>query len=174
MFGQSPEAKIQAGRDKGLRPLLNFIARNLNLYIVQRLNPDFELQFLGVGAMSEKDEADLDKAMLEGPRTINEVRALKDLPSLGKEGDVLVNSSWLNYHTSQAGNQGGDGMGDFGGGEGDFGEGDFGEGQPTGPEPRPSYGADSDGGLEPPWGFDAVGKDIDSAVQKLLHIEIKL
>jgi hypothetical protein len=170
MFGQSPEVKIQAGRDKGLRPLLNFVARNLNLYIVERLNPEFEIQFLGVGAMSEKDEAELDKTMLEGPRTVNENRALKDLPSIGPEGDVLVNPSWLNYHTAQKAAAGAPG-----GMPGAPGSPTPPGGPMAVPAATPGEPAPADASEEPPpAGFEEVGKDVDTAIQKLLRIEINL
>lgn len=179
LFMQSPEAKIQSGRDKGLRPLLNFIQRTLNLYIVERLNPDFEIRFLGVGSMSEKDEAELDTTLLKGPRTINEVRAIKDLPSIGPEGDVLADPSWLQYHQSgvdrpqEEGSE--DGMPGQGGEFGDLGaiggQGGGIPGQaPGGPEGAAGGPgeASTDEELLPPPGFDDIGKALaDKALQRL-------
>lgn len=163
MFAASPEAKLQAGRDKGLRPLLSFLQRVLNQYIVSRLNPEFEIQFLGVGSMSEKDEADLDKAMLEGPRTLNEVRALKDLPSKGPAGEVFLNPYWLQHKQAvdQAAAQeqgGGQGMGEPVPGAG----GPQPE-QPGQPEQQPGGAADEPGAP----GGEGEGESIDDILARL-------
>lgn len=96
MFEASPEAKLKAGKDKGLGPLATAIVSWLNKYIVHRLNPDLEVEFLGLGAMSEKDRADLNKTLVESTHTVNEVRALENQ---GEDpnglGNLILNPQYI-------------------------------------------------------------------------------
>jgi hypothetical protein len=97
LFETSPEAKLKYGKSKGLSPFLRKIEFFLNQYIVWRLEngEDFELQFLGDGAMSENERADLDEKLVRSTHTIDEVRAEHDLPPLpdGK-GEFILNPTY--------------------------------------------------------------------------------
>jgi hypothetical protein len=97
MFEGSQEAKLKSGKDKGLRPLIEAIEAWLNKYIVWRINPDFEIRFLGLDTMSEIERADLDRKQAESIYTLNQVRARKDEPPIDG-GDVVLHPVWLQYH----------------------------------------------------------------------------
>ena len=102
MYESSPEAKLKSGKDKGLRPLLRAISSWLNRYIIWRLNPDFEIRFLGLDAMSEMERMDLDKARIETYMTVNELRAERDLEPLKEEntqgeGDIIMNPTYVQW-----------------------------------------------------------------------------
>lgn len=142
--------RIAFSQDKGLRPLLVFIQGLLNDYIVHRIDPNFDLEFVGLNANNEKD--DLDKAIQQGKsfKTINEIRAEHDMEPLPEAdkiknpGDVVLDSSLLQFITqlqqaAQTPDQSGgapDGMGGApdGGAPADGQEPDSGAG-----EPEPDY-----------------------------------
>jgi len=98
MFETSPEAKLKAGRDKGLRPLLRSVSYWLNRYIIWRINSDFEIRFLGLNTLSEMEQAQLDQMRIQTYLTPNELRAEKDLSDLGPEGDVVCNPVIVQLH----------------------------------------------------------------------------
>jgi hypothetical protein len=157
-LGQGNQAERMAfSQDKGLRPLLIFVQSLINDYIVYRIDPNYEFEFVGLNVNSEKD--DLDSAIQQGKafKTINEIRAEHDLKPLGDDiknpGDLILDSSLIQFITSQQqAAQGGEGgeMGPDGlpvnpddqggeqkpGAEGKKGEGDD---QAAGGESEPDY-----------------------------------
>ena len=95
MFESSAEAKIRMGKSKGLRPLVRFIEKLLNRYIISRLNPDFRIQFLGLDTMTEDSAADLDKKRVSSYMTLNELRAEKGMKSLGEAADIVLDPTYM-------------------------------------------------------------------------------
>jgi hypothetical protein len=101
--------RLVHSQDKGLKPLLRHLQGLINDYIVYRIDPNYELEFVGLNGTNEKD--DLDKAIQQVGKfkTVNEIRAEHDLPPLkidGKGeklnlGDVIMDSSWIQLLTGQ-------------------------------------------------------------------------
>jgi hypothetical protein len=97
MFEGNNEARLKHSKDKGLYPLLKFVQRKINKFIVSRLDPDYEFVFCGMEQVSLSDELDQDIKMLSNFMTIDEVRIRRGLEALGKEngGNIINNSIWL-------------------------------------------------------------------------------
>jgi intein/homing endonuclease len=99
--------RLEYSKDKGLRPLLAHIESLLNSYIIWRLDPNFELEFVGLNASTEKDDLDKCIQMVKNFKTINEIRAehdLKPLPDFEKiknPGDVVLDSSLISFIQGQ-------------------------------------------------------------------------
>ena len=127
------QERILYSQDKGLRPLLHFIQTLINDYVVYRIDPDFELEFVGLNVTSEKDELDRQEKQVKNFKTVNEVRAehdLKPIPSFDKIeslGDIILDSSWVQQFGQQKQQ---DQMNEMGG---DMGQ----PGMPDGQEPPP-------------------------------------
>lgn len=94
MIETSGEAKLRASRDRGLAPLLRFIARSINEAIIWRIDPDFEFVFLGLNARSASEQVDAGVKEVQSYKTLNEVRAEDDLPPV-PEGDVPLNPVYV-------------------------------------------------------------------------------
>ena len=94
LFEGSQAERLQHSKDKGLYPLLKFIQRKLNKYIVEQINPDFELVFMGLNGMTISEELDLDVKKLNSFQTINEIREKYELKPI-EGGDVIENSTFL-------------------------------------------------------------------------------
>ena len=94
LFEGSQAERLQHSKDKGLYPLLKFIQRKLNKYIVEQINPDFELVFMGLNGMTISDELDLDVKKLNSFQTINEIREKYELKPI-EGGDVIENSTFV-------------------------------------------------------------------------------
>lgn len=94
LFEGSQAERLQHSKDKGLYPLLKFIQRKLNKYIVEQINPDFEFVFMGLNGMTISEELDLDVKKLNSFQTINEIREKYELKPI-EGGDVIENSTFL-------------------------------------------------------------------------------
>jgi hypothetical protein len=114
--------RVLYSQEKGLRPLLRHIQYLINDYIVYRIDPNFEFEFVGMNAKSEKDELDQAVTQAKTFKTINEIRAENDMdpiPELDKiksPADLILDSSWVTAWTSakaqeQQAMMGGPGMG---------------------------------------------------------------
>lgn len=91
----SNEAKLQYSRDKGLRPLLKFIERKINKYIINPLDPNFEFVFAGIDVDAEKDDVELDQKKGQMFMGYKELRRKYGLPEDLDEGDAILNPTFL-------------------------------------------------------------------------------
>jgi len=90
-FEGNNAARIKFGRDKGLYPTLKGIAARRNKFIVNGLNPQFELQFVGLDALTEADELEQDVKALGAYMTFNEIRKRRNLAPV-EGGDIIGNA----------------------------------------------------------------------------------
>ena len=91
MNDSSAIERIKFSKDKGLVPLLRFIEKTINKYIVGPLTEgQFEFAFQGYTDLIEEQKIRLEKQESEYLVTVNELRArygYKELP----EGDIILN-----------------------------------------------------------------------------------
>lgn len=95
MFEGNNEARLKYSRDKGLYPLLKFYGSKLNKYFISRINPDFQLEFCGMNGMTVGEEVEINIKKVSNIQTLNEVREEAGLSSLGENGDIVLNSIFL-------------------------------------------------------------------------------
>jgi hypothetical protein len=98
LFESSQEWKLKASRDKGLRPLLRFIADEINKHVVSKIDDDFVFEFIGLDEPTEKEKHDMRKEQVASYLTLNEVRRAEDLPDL-PEGDKPMNPVYIQLLT---------------------------------------------------------------------------
>lgn len=102
LFEASQADRIQNSKDKGLYPMLKFIQRKINKYIVEQIDPDFEFVFMGMNGITIEKELEMDIKKMSNFQTINETRQKWDLPELEVAGDVISNSIfWQAYNQQQ-------------------------------------------------------------------------
>lgn len=105
MFGTDGGTKerIQNSKDKGLYPLLKFLQRKINKYIVSQIDPRFEFAFQGLDVEDPKEELAADVTMMGNFMTIDEIRVRRGLVPLGAEngGNIIANSIWLQNKNAQ-------------------------------------------------------------------------
>lgn len=96
------EARITESKDKGLRPLLSYLERSINLEIMPQVESDgeFEFGFVGFDSKSDSDRADLAKKQVEIFKTVNEVREEQGLDPL-EGGDIILSPVWLQAKQAQ-------------------------------------------------------------------------
>jgi hypothetical protein len=115
-------AEVQESKDKGLVPLMDHIADNLNMHIIWELAPDFEFAFTGFDAQAEEKEQEGRIKAVTNYKMIDEVRALyEDDPLPNGMGQLILNPTYMQWAMQKEQAAMG---GPPGGGEGDMGMGD--------------------------------------------------
>ena len=92
LFESSQAERLQHSKDKGLYPILKFIQRKINKYIVEQINPDFEFVFMGLNGMTIEKELEMDIKKIGSFATINEIREKWDMKAIEELGDIIENS----------------------------------------------------------------------------------
>lgn len=101
LFEGSQEQRLKHSKDKGLYPLLKFLQRKLNKYIIEQINPDFELVFVGLNGLTIEEELKMDIDKVNSFMTVNEVREKYEMKPL-EGGDAPNNSAFLQNKNAQA------------------------------------------------------------------------
>lgn len=94
LFEGSQQQRLQHSKDKGLYPLLKFLQRKLNKYIVEQINPDYELVFMGLDGLTIEQELDMDIKKVNSFVTVNEIRQKYEMNPL-KGGDNPNNPTFI-------------------------------------------------------------------------------
>lgn len=94
LFESKHEWKLKHSKDKGLRPLLDFVAECINKYVIAPLDPRLYFDFIGLDRITENDRVELNSRKVSSYMTLNEVRQEEGLnPVVG--GDVIFNPIYL-------------------------------------------------------------------------------
>jgi hypothetical protein len=117
----SNKEKITESKERGLRPLLRFIAGCINRHLIWPMNENFEFTFVGLDAKTQDDVATLNQKRVKTMMTVDELRAEDDLPPLpDKKGEIILDPTWLqNAMGQQGGEEGPPGAGGPPGEEGE-------------------------------------------------------
>jgi hypothetical protein len=126
MFQAPAEQRIKGSKDRGLRPLLRSIGTWINRYLIWPIDPDYEIEFVGLNPRDANDVIEQEKKQVSYKMTVDELRAQDDLPPMpdGK-GEVILDPTWLQFaqakdQEAMQGEEGGEGgwdqmMGGYGG-----------------------------------------------------------
>lgn len=101
VFMSSNEAQQEISKDRGLKPLLRFFEDEFNRHIVWCLDDDLEFAFVGLDAKTEEQAIELRQKQSMTTHTLNEARALEDLPPV-ENGDVVMNPTYTGYLQQKA------------------------------------------------------------------------
>lgn len=96
LFESSQEWKLKASRDRGLKPMLRFIAKLINDQVVNKLDDHFTFDFVGLDELTEQEKQESRKEQLSTFMTLNEIRRAEDLHDL-PHGDVPMNPTYTAY-----------------------------------------------------------------------------
>jgi hypothetical protein len=75
MFEGNKTDRLKFSKDKGLYPLLRFYQRRLNQSVIKRLNPKYELAFVGMDGLTIQDELEMDLKKGNSFVKLNELRS---------------------------------------------------------------------------------------------------
>ena len=94
LFEGGQEERLQHSKDKGLYPLLKFLQRKINKYIIEQINPDFELVFVGLNGLTIDQELDMDIKKVQSFAMINEIREKYEMKPI-EGGDIIENAVFV-------------------------------------------------------------------------------
>jgi hypothetical protein len=97
MFGESNKQKLVESKDRGLKPLLRFIGRFIEEYIIWPIDPNFSFEFVGLDAQLPKEMQDILTQRVRTIYTVNDIRKELDLESLGPRGDIILDPTFLRH-----------------------------------------------------------------------------
>lgn len=104
-FESNNGQKLAASKDKGLKPLLQFMGDKLNNSLIWPLDEDFMLEFVGLDARTPSEQADLQTKLVKSIKTVNEARAEEDMPPLPNGlGDIILDPVFNQHLQMVAGN----------------------------------------------------------------------
>lgn len=90
--------KLKYSKDKGLKPLLRYIERWVNKYIIWQIDKNFEFRFVGLDdETTYQEELDNSIKELSNFKTLNEVRRQMGLPAI-KGGDIILNAVMMQQY----------------------------------------------------------------------------
>mgnify|MGYP000001593561 CR=1 FL=1 len=96
----SNETRIKSSRDKGLKPLLDYIQNMINNNILPRWNPEYakkyRFEFVGLDAETRQQEIDRLQKETSVWKTINEARIEMGKAPL-EDGDIVLNAIYSQY-----------------------------------------------------------------------------
>jgi len=127
MFLGDEKHKYENNRSRVLGNVLGYLQAYLNR-IISKVNPDYEIEFVGYEKDDPKEILDIDKGEVESYKTLNDKREEKGLPKLENAmWDIPMNPQAVQlFQSSQGGMSGMEDTGDNGD-DGDSGEEDWGE-----------------------------------------------
>jgi len=94
LFESSQEWKLKASRDRGLKPLLRFIAKLINKHVIDLCDDHFVFEFVGLDELTEQEKHEMLKEQIASYMTLNEARRSLDLPDIPL-GDVPINPTYV-------------------------------------------------------------------------------
>lgn len=94
LFESSSEWKLKASRDRGLKPLLRFLAKLINDHIIAKIDDHFVFDFVGLDELTEQEKHELRQEQVASYMTLNEIRRADDLPDVDG-GDMIMNPTYI-------------------------------------------------------------------------------
>ena len=100
LSGDNTQEKIELSRDKGLYPLLIFLENFFNVNVIDNLDPDFEITFVGLKDESPKEALERQKKEAEFKKTVNEIRAEDGLDPLPGMDNFILNQQYFQWYAA--------------------------------------------------------------------------
>ena len=100
LFDNSFQSKLQMSKDKGLYPLLDYIAHFINKNIIWKINPDLVFVFEGLDKKMGMARLEAQEKEVKIYKTINDIRKEEELEPIDG-GDILLDGTYITYITQK-------------------------------------------------------------------------
>lgn len=97
LFESNNESKLKYSKDKGLKPLLKFLQKRINKYIITPITDQYELVFVGLEAETEEKELEMTMKKASSFKGLKEVRRERGLPDEIDKDDVILNPVYIQW-----------------------------------------------------------------------------
>lgn len=98
--GDNSKEKTESSKTKGFVPMLRFLQSYLNSNIISRMDPDYELEFVGIDEESKLATLNRQKEEVKFKKTVNEIRAEDDLPPIEGADDLVLDPVFFQWYTA--------------------------------------------------------------------------
>lgn len=105
LFEGNNEQRLEHSRDKGLAPLLRFVQKRMNKYLIGAFfGGKYRFRFVGIDALTPKDEQEMDVKALNNYETLDEVRVRRGLSAIGEDkgGNLILNPTYMQFINQKA------------------------------------------------------------------------
>lgn len=98
LSGDNSEVKVEQSKNKGLRPMLKHFAAFINQNLIDRIDPNFKLEFVGVKDESVKESIARQEKEVKFKKTVNEIREEDGLPPLPGCDDLILDAVYFQWY----------------------------------------------------------------------------
>jgi len=91
--------KLTASKNKGLLPLIRFLEKFLNRHIIDKVDPDYKIEFVGISEEGQKATLERQATEVKYKKSVNEVRAEDDLPPIEGADDLILDPNYMQWFT---------------------------------------------------------------------------
>lgn len=102
LSGDNTKEKLQNSKDKGFVPLMKFMQDYLNKNIVETLDPDYMLEWVGLTDESDMSRIARQKEEVQWKKTLNEVRAEDGLPPIKGADHLILNPVYFQWYSTMS------------------------------------------------------------------------
>jgi hypothetical protein len=96
LFESNNENKLKSSKDKGLKPLLRFIAKVITDNVIAKIDDNYVFDFIGLDELTEQEQLEVHKTQITTTHTVNEIRRTQDLPDI-PNGDIILNPTLIQW-----------------------------------------------------------------------------
>lgn len=97
MSGDNTKQKIEVSHNKGFAPLMKFLQTYINNNIVSRIDPEFELEFVGIKEESVNEAIDRQQKEVKFKKSLNEIREEDNLPPIAGADDLILDPTYMTW-----------------------------------------------------------------------------
>lgn len=100
--GDNTKEKIHLSKEKGLKPLITHFQSFINQHLVSKINPEFELIFVGLDDESQQAAIERQQQEVKFKKTVNEIRAEDDLAPLEGADKLILDPTYMAWYTNMS------------------------------------------------------------------------
>jgi hypothetical protein len=102
MGGDNTQEKLKLSREKGLKPMMTHLQNFFNQNIINQIDPEFELVFVGLDDESQQEAISRQEKEVKFKKTVNEIRAEDELPPLDGCDKLLLDPNYMQYYMNMS------------------------------------------------------------------------
>lgn len=97
LSGDNTQEKLKQSKDKGFLPLMNFLASYINNNIIDKIDDDFCLEWVGLEEEDLAQKVQIELQEIKYKRTVNEIREADGLPPIKGADDLILDPTFFQW-----------------------------------------------------------------------------
>lgn len=99
MSGDNTAEKLGQSKGKGFVPLMRFVSEFVNRNIIDKLDPDYCLEWVGLEDESSEDRIKRQSQEVKYKKTVNEIRGESGLPTIEGADDLVLDPVYFQWYS---------------------------------------------------------------------------